>query len=158
MGCSRKMKQEKSCGAIVYRRMAGKTQLLLIRHRFSEYWSFPKGHVEEGEHENETALREVKEETGLDISLQKGFRESVEYCPSSDVKKQVVYFLGVPCGGRLCRQESEVGGVRWLEIGRAFGEVTFDNDKMLIRKVSHHLRQTIPAARVGRPEEGRHEA
>jgi bis(5'-nucleosidyl)-tetraphosphatase len=133
------MKQEKSCGAIVYRHVSEKTQLLLIKHRFSGHWSFPKGHVEEGEHENETALREVKEETGLDILLQKGFRESVEYCPSPDVKKQVVYFLGVPSGGALCKQDSEVSDIRWLEIGRAQREVTFNNDKMLIRKVSRHL-------------------
>ena len=44
------MKQEKSCGAIVYRHVGEKTQLLLIKHRFSGHWSFPKGHVEEGEH------------------------------------------------------------------------------------------------------------
>lgn len=133
------MKQEKSCGAIVYRRRGGSLQLLLIRHRFSGHWSFPKGHIEPGEHENETALREVREETGLDIRLLSGFRESVEYCPSPEVKKQVVYFLGVPCGGRLRRQESEVSEVRWLEIGRALEEVTFNNDKMLIRKVRRHL-------------------
>ena len=133
------MKQEKSCGAIVYRRVGGKTQLLLIKHRFSGHWSFPKGHVEDGEHENETALREVKEETGLDITLLRGFRESVEYCPSPDVKKQVVYFLGVPSGGTLHRQESEVSDICWLEIGRAQREVTFNNDKMLIRKVNRHL-------------------
>lgn len=123
----------------MYRHQGGATQVLLIRHRFSGHWSFPKGHIEPGEHENETALREVKEETGLDIVLQSGFRESVEYCPSPEVKKQVVYFLGVPCGGTLQRQESEVSEVRWLDIGKALGEVTFNNDKMLIRKVSRHL-------------------
>lgn len=133
------MKLEKSCGAVVYRQVGGATQVLLIKHRYSGHWSFPKGHVEEGEHEYETAVREVLEETGLDIALERGFRESVEYCPSPDVKKQVVYFLGIPRGGTLRRQESEVSEVRWLEIGRALGEVTFNNDKMLIRKVSRHL-------------------
>lgn len=133
------MKQEKSCGAIVYRQSDEKTQLLLIKHRCSGHWSFPKGHVEAGEHENETALREVKEETGLDIALEGGFRESVEYCPSPDVKKQVVYFLGVPKGGALQKQESEVSDICWLDIERALGEVTFNNDKMLIRKVTRHL-------------------
>lgn len=136
------MKQEKSCGAIVYREQQGSTQLLLIKHRFSGHWSFPKGHVEPGEHENETALREVKEETGLDIQLVDGFRESVEYCPSPDVKKQVVYFLATQCGGTLQRQESEVSEVCWLDLERAQREVTFNNDKMLIRKVSSFLGKT----------------
>lgn len=134
------MKQEKSCGAIVCRETDGRVQLLLIKHRYSGHWSFPKGHVEDGEHENETALREVFEETGLVIALQSGFRESVEYCPSPDVKKQVVYFIGSPVGGSLHRQESEVSDICWVDIDKALGEVTFNNDKMLIRKVVQYLK------------------
>lgn len=133
------MKHEKSCGAIVYRRRESRYQLLLIKHRFSGHWSFPKGHVEDGERENETALREVKEETGLEIELRPGFRESVEYCPSPDVKKQVVYFLGIQRGGVLQRQESEVSDISWIDLDRALSEVTFNNDKMLVRKVTMHL-------------------
>ena len=60
------MKREKSCGALVIRKNGEQYDLVLLRHRFGGHWSFPKGHVEDGEHENETALREVKEETGLD--------------------------------------------------------------------------------------------
>lgn len=133
------MKQEKSCGAIVYRQQEDAVQLLMIKHRFSGHWSFPKGHIEAGEHENETALREVQEETGLEIVLQRGFRESVEYCPSPDVKKQVVYFLGVPSGGALKKQDSEVSDICWMGFDRAQREVTFNNDRMLIRKVGRHL-------------------
>lgn len=136
------MKLEKSCGAIVYRLSNGATQLLLIKHRYSGHWSFPKGHVEDGEHEFETAVREVCEETGVEIALENGFRECVEYCPSPDVKKQVVYFLGVPRGGTLRRQETEVSEVRWMDLSRAQREVTFNNDKMLIRKVVKHLGKT----------------
>lgn len=133
------MKEEKSCGAIVYRRVNGYTQLLLIKHRFSGHWSFPKGHVEDGEYENETALREVREETGLEIVLQNGFRERVEHYPSPEVRKEVVYFLGVPSGGKLKKQESEVSDIRWIDIDRARREVTFRNDRILIGKVTRHL-------------------
>ena len=89
-----KVKQEKSCGALVYRVRQNAVELLLLKHRFGGHWSFPTGHVESGETECETALREVKEETGLTIDLQEGFRQCVEYYPKPNVKKQVVYFLG----------------------------------------------------------------
>ena len=64
------MRREKSCGAIVYREGHGQIELLLIKHRFGGHWSFPKGHMESGETEVQTALREVKEETGLSIQLE----------------------------------------------------------------------------------------
>jgi len=57
-------KREKSCGAIVYRRESGNVLYLIIQQK-SRHWSFPKGHVERGESEKETALREIREETGL---------------------------------------------------------------------------------------------
>ena len=88
------MKREKSCGALGVRKNGETYDLVLLRHRFGGHWSFPKGHVEEGESERQTALREVHEETGLSIRLYDGFRESVEYFPKPGVKKQVVYFLG----------------------------------------------------------------
>ena len=65
---------EKSCGAIVYRKHHGNTEILLIKHINSGHWSFPKGHMEQGESETETALREIKEETGLDVLLDPTFR------------------------------------------------------------------------------------
>ena len=73
----------------------------------------PKGHMEEGESEVQTALREVKEETGLDIDLEDDFRQSVEYYPKPNVKKQVVYFLGHARNDHVVRQEEEIGETRW---------------------------------------------
>ena len=100
------MKREKSCGALVVRKNGESYDLVLLRHRFGGHWSFPKGHVEAGENEQQTALREVREETGLTIRLLDGFRESVEYFPKPGVKKQVVYFLGEALGDKLVRQEA----------------------------------------------------
>ena len=92
------MKREKSCGALVFRKTGDHYDLVLLRHRFGGHWSFPKGHVEEGENEFQTALREVKEETNLSIRLREGFRESVEYFPKPYIKMQVVNFLGLSLG------------------------------------------------------------
>ena len=61
------MTLEKSCGAIVFRKFHGNVEILLIKHANGGHWSFPKGHVEEGETEVETATREIFEETGISV-------------------------------------------------------------------------------------------
>ncbi len=140
------MKKEKSCGALVCRVTPTGTDLLLLRHRYGGHWSFPKGHVEEGENEQQTALREVLEETGLSIELQKGFRESVEYFPKPYIKKQVVYFLAVTEETRLVPQEEEISELRWVPIAEASKMVTFANDRNLISKARKHLKNVTNKA------------
>lgn len=133
------MRREKSCGALVFRKTDKSYDLVLLRHRFGGHWSFPKGHVESGENEHQTAIREVKEETGISISLLEGFRESVEYFPKPGVKKQVVYFMGKALEEQLVRQEEEISEVRWVPIEQAGEMVTFSNDKRLIRMAKRRL-------------------
>lgn len=142
------MKREKSCGALVVRKNGENFDLVLLRHRFGGHWSFPKGHVEAGESERQTALREVREETGLAIRLLDGFRESVEYFPKPGVKKQVVYFLGEALGDELVPQEEEISELIWTPLLEAAGLVTFANDKRLIRLAKRRLGlQEEPSAR-----------
>lgn len=127
------MKKEKSCGALVYRREGDKLMILLLRHRNGGHWSFPKGHVENGESEAETALREIFEETGLSVSLQEGFRHAVAYSPKPGVRKQVVYFLGLADEGQSAvRQEEEIGEIRWMEFQEACRNVSYKNDRGLL--------------------------
>lgn len=133
------MKREKSCGALVVRPTENGYKLVLLRHRFGGHWSFPKGHVERGESERQTALREVREETGLKIKLLDGFRESVEYFPKPGVKKQVVYFLGEANTDQLVRQEEEISEICWTPLDHAGEMVTFSNDKRLIRLARRRL-------------------
>ena len=135
------LRKEKSCGALVYRTKNDEIELLLLKHRFGGHWSFPKGHVEEGETEVETALREVHEETGLTIQLEEGFRQSVEYYPRPNIRKQVVYFLGYADDDRTKRQEEEISEIRWVPLKNAHREVTFRNDKNLINHAKKFLRR-----------------
>ena len=136
------MKREKSCGAVVFRKKgANPPDVLLIRHRYGGHWSFPKGHVEDGENEVQTALREVKEETGLSIKLSEGFRECVEYYPKPNVKKLVVYFLGYAEDDHVCKQDEEVSETKWLGLDDALNAVTFRNDKNLITAAKNFLEQ-----------------
>ncbi|MBO5265723.1 MAG: NUDIX domain-containing protein [Ruminiclostridium sp.] len=128
------MNYEKSCGAIVYRKFHGNTEILLIRHIKSGYWSFPKGHVEAGETEAETAMREIKEETNVDVLIDTGFRETVSFSPRRDTSKTVVYFVAKALNSDTKPQEEEISEIRWVEIGQALSYLTYDNDKLVVTK------------------------
>mgnify|MGYP003296647893 FL=1 len=128
------MTYEKSCGAIVFRKFHGNTEILLIKHINSGHWSFPKGHVEEGETEEETALREIKEETGLDVIIDNSFRETVQYYPRKDTQKVVVYFLARAKNYDFGPQEEEIAAIKWVEIGHATSVLTYENDKNIVNK------------------------
>lgn len=70
---------EKSVGGVVYRKRENEILYLLVRYR-SWQWDFAKGHVEEGETEEQTLRREIMEETGLEnLEILPGFRKAVRY-------------------------------------------------------------------------------
>ncbi len=133
------MRKEKSCGAIVYRKFHGNTEILLIKHINSGHWSFPKGHVEPGETEVETAYREVMEETGIDILLYPTFRETVTYYPKRDIFKEVVYFLAKAKNYDFVPQEDEIAEIRWAEIDLAIQLLTYENDKAIVQKAKANI-------------------
>lgn len=83
---------EKTCGAVMFTEKDGERRYLLIEND-SGHIGFPKGHVENGETENETAVREVKEETALTAEPMDGFRMSYSYINASGHRKTAVYFL-----------------------------------------------------------------
>ena len=128
------MMHEKSCGAIVYRRHHGNSEILLIKHVNSGHWSFPKGHVEANETEVETALREIKEETGIDVIIDPTFRETVTYFPRKDTQKVVVYFIAKAKNFDYVRQEEEIAEIKWVDVGYATSVLTYENDKSIVNK------------------------
>ncbi len=121
------MRKEKSCGAVVYTRCADGIKYILIRSISGEY-GFPKGHVEDGESEEETALREVREETSLKITLDPGFRMQTEYTmPRRGILKRVVYFLGSFKHQRFRPQAGEVTSIALLPYAEARKRLTHEN-------------------------------
>ena len=88
------LNREKSCGAVVFTRENGGIRYVLVEQRSGQY-SFPKGHVESGETEEQTALREIWEETGLHPVILPGFRdgETYEVRKKPGTMKDVVYFI-----------------------------------------------------------------
>ena len=133
------VKKEKSCGAVVFRRSGSKPEILLIRHRNGGHWAFPKGHVEKNETEIQTALREIKEETGLEVKLDPDFRRTVTYSPSPNVMKDVVYFAAMFSEGDPVAQPEEVMDIRWETPESALRLITFANDREVLNDMIKYL-------------------
>lgn len=134
------MTHEKSCGAIVYRKHHGNIEILLIKHINSGHWSFPKGHVEDGETEIETARREILEETGINVIIDPTFRETVQYFPRKDTQKTVVYFIAKAKNQDFTPQEEEIAEIKWVDVGHATAVLTYENDKSIVNKAKKAIR------------------
>ena len=104
---------EKSCGVLPYRVKDGRLQFLLVFETRSKCWSLPKGHIEAGETDVQTALRELYEETGLTAKLDTTRVASIEYPISSFARKQVDFFLGEVEGTPRVR-EGEIERFKWV--------------------------------------------
>ena len=104
---------EKSCGVLPFRMENGKQEFLLVYEAFSKCWSIPKGHIERGETDEETALRELMEETGLTAKLDISRKASIEYQISSYARKEVAFYLGKVIGTPKVR-EGEIEKFKWV--------------------------------------------
>ncbi|MGI6696740.1 MAG: nucleoside-triphosphatase [Christensenellales bacterium] len=106
-----------SCGAVVLRKKDGAWETLLINCR-QGHWSFPKGHQEAGETEEDTARREILEETGLIVRIDPAFRREL---PSIEINtnRQIVCFLAHYISGEAIPQENEIGAVAWVPLHEA---------------------------------------
>ena len=102
----------KSCGVIPFRVRSGIREYLILLQT-NQCWSFPKGHMEAGETEEKTALRELMEETGLEAQLLSHSRCVLEYQIPPITQKQVVLFLG-QVQGDIRLQHQEILGYRWV--------------------------------------------
>ena len=103
----------KSCGILPWRDRDGRREYLLVFETFSQCWSIPKGHMEAGETELQTALRELWEETGLTAEVDASRRAVIEYPISPKGRKQVVFFSGQVTGEPRLRP-GETERFRWV--------------------------------------------
>ena len=133
------MKFEKSCGAVVYKYIGDTKAYLTVRSNAFGHWGFPKGHIEAGESEEETAKREVLEETGLHVSLYEGFRTSVEYSPMKGISKEVVFFIGKSLDRDVNIQQEEIQDYKWLNYSKTLELLTFDTDRTVLIKVNKFI-------------------
>lgn len=133
------MEKEKSCGAIIYN---DRNEVLIVKHN-AGHWDFPKGHMEREEDEYQTALREVKEETNLDIDLIKEYRYEIHYNPKENVYKTVVFFLARNRSNDVIKQDAEISNIGWFEYKEALNVLTYDIAKDLLKKSYNDLNSKV---------------
>ncbi len=139
---SEELRYEKSCGAVVYYQQDNDIKYVLVCEH-GGYWVFPKGHVEAGETELETALREIKEETGLTVTLVDGFRIIDEHNLAREGRpntiKQTVYFLAKCDDPNFVAQESEISKIELLDFEPAMAKLQFDSFKNILMQAHDFL-------------------
>ena len=109
---------EKSCGGIIFYKTRQNTKILLVKNNNGRYWSFPKGHIEEGE----------------TVTLVQGFREISEYSPFGKIRKRVVFFLARAFTDNVKIQEEEIDSYIWVDLQQARKLCSYDNDLRIIEK------------------------
>tara|TARA_Y100000996_G_scaffold274537_1_gene216397 strand:- start:168 stop:590 length:423 start_codon:yes stop_codon:yes gene_type:complete len=129
---------EKSCGVVLF----NSDKFLLLQHinedsRVDGHWDFPKGHVELGEEEIDTALRELKEETKIeDVDIIPSFKQFINYNISKDtlsVSKKVIFFLAETKVWDVSLS-SEHQNFVWLNFEEAIERLTYDNAKNILKE------------------------
>ena len=135
------MRYEKSCGAVIFRK-DDEWNVLLIRHAKGRHISFPKGHVEPGETESQTAEREILEETGLRVRVDRRFRAENRYNIRPDTQKLVVIFAALTDQVEITPQPEEIAEAFWMPIAQANDYLTYERDRKIMRDAFDHLKKT----------------
>ena len=131
------MQYDKSCGAVIINQNS-----VLLVYQQKGFWGFPKGHIEAGETEVETALREVQEETNLKIIIDPDSRFSFSYyIPHLNTQKEVVLFLAhlAPNSPPLSRQASEIAILEWAPLDEVEDKLTFPEWQNIWRQIHQKI-------------------
>ncbi|GAB6183388.1 NUDIX hydrolase [Thermodesulfovibrio hydrogeniphilus] len=138
------MKRHYSAGGVVYKIENGQIKILLIATKNKTVWAFPKGHVESGEKGEETALREIKEETGIEGKIVDELGEVSYWFVLEGQKcfKIVKYFLVEYTGGEIFPQW-EIDTAEWFSVDEALEKLTYKSDKEILKKAMEKILNII---------------
>ena len=131
-----KLRKEKSCGCIIIKNR----KVLLVYEKNTNFWGFPKGHMEEGESELQTALREVKEEVGLEVEIDKERRYELNYIIRDEIDKTTVLYIARTKSEEIIMQESEIANIKWCDFDEALNTLTFENWREMFKKVIEDIK------------------
>jgi tRNA nucleotidyltransferase (CCA-adding enzyme) len=129
---------ERSAGAIVYTLENGEPSYLLIENHSGD-WGFPKGHLEQDETPLEAALREIKEEVGLEVKIDQGFHKTAEYVLPNGNNKTVYYYLAAYENQTVKKQESEINDTKLLPYAEALTTLTYENMKAILKEAHKRI-------------------
>ncbi len=110
-----------------------KNNVALLHRSKQDDWSFPKGHVDPGENSTETMLREIKEETGLSVSILQTLPD-LEYIHSSGKKISTKMFLVQSEDDSLLKIEFEGDEIQWVQCSNVINKLSYDNLKDYFEK------------------------
>lgn len=134
---------ERSAGILIFRQLEDGREYLLL-HYPGGHFDFPKGHMEKDETERETALRELKEETGIDnITWIEGYREKIHYVyrrGPNMMSKDVIFFLARTRQKKIIISFEHKGSL-WLPYKDALEKLTFASAKELLKKAEKFLKK-----------------
>jgi 8-oxo-dGTP pyrophosphatase MutT (NUDIX family) len=140
------IEQAVSAGGVVWRKdPAGRLEVVVCGRRSDRIWGLPKGTPDDGEAIEQTALREVREETGLQVRLGAPLGTIEYWFTSRGVRyhKQVHHWLMEPIGGDVSQHDHEFDDVRWLAADEALTLLTYDGERELILKAAQELGETL---------------
>lgn len=131
------MLKERSAGAIIFSvNSPSDVSFLLLQHN-AGHWDFAKGNIEYGENESQAALREIREETGIEsVHFLEGFRARVEYYYKRDgnlVHKEVVFFLARSDSQRVILSDEHIG-YSWCDFDRSLAKLTYTSARDVLKQ------------------------
>ena len=132
-----------SAGGVVYRNESGEVSIILCGRSTPKTWSLPKGTPDPGEAAEETALREVREETGLDVVIDSDLGE-IEYwftISEARIHKRVQFYLMSPVGGSIDDHDPEFDLVQWFAEADAVKALTYPNEARMLGKALEYVHQ-----------------
>lgn len=142
---------QRSCGTVPFTVSDGEPMYLLIRSRNGRLCSFPKGHTEPGETEEETALRETWEETSVRARIVSGFRREMKYSLDKRKKKTVVYFVaGFDSQTPKHNAGFENNSYLLLNFSEALNALTYANSKNLLIAADAFVRKHLSRKKIAR--------
>jgi len=140
------MEEIVAAGAVVFRKAAGGPQVLVVHRPKYDDWSFPKGKLDPDEHPAVAAVREVAEETGLDIRLGPPL-PSQRYVVGAGRPKRVHYWVGRLVGGddvAAYQPNQEIDAVRWIRLADAAATLTYSHDQDTLAAATRLRKRTVP--------------
>jgi 8-oxo-dGTP pyrophosphatase MutT (NUDIX family) len=130
-----------SAGGVVYRFIDGQPEIALVHRRSPALWALPKGTPDSGETLEETAVREAREETGLEVELEEPIR-AIRYFfvrGTTRFHKTVHFFLMRAVGGSLDAHDAEFDEVQWFPIAEALALMTHPTERAVVEQATEML-------------------